>query len=384
MDLSGVISFEPSLPEGVEAASASSLPAAVEAALSVLPDGCARDGLGILVNDPQRHTDTRAVLQCLAGRVRLDRCRVRVATGSHRFAADRRRQFEGKLLDGLLAVPVAWHDPDAPAALDGPLLAIGSVEPHYFAGFTGAHKTCTIGFASCAEIEQNHALALSPQARPGRLAGNPVHEGILQLLGELERRTPVAAVNLVQAWRRILGAFGGRVGETHPPAAQLAGATFLRRIDSPADAVIAEVSGPLARSFYQADKGIKNNEWSVRDGGALVLLADCPDGIGQDDFVGLLREAPTYRQAVEIVRQRGYRLGDHKAVKLRYLTDPACRGVRVFVVSDGLTDADADVLGLARAASLEAALAAAGVDPRRHRVLRVADAGNLCVLPRGD
>ncbi|HAU38209.1 MAG TPA: hypothetical protein DCX07_10915, partial [Phycisphaerales bacterium] len=276
-----------------------SLAAAVHAALSVLPDGCARDGLTLLVNDPQRHTDTRAVLQCLAGCVRLDRCHIRVATGSHRFSMDLRRQFERQLLDGLPAVPVAWHDPDAPAAFDGPLLAIGSVEPHYFAGFTGAHKTCTIGFASCAAIERNHAFALSPSARPGRLAGNPVHEGILQMLGDLERRTPVAAVNLVQAGRRILGAFGGRVGETLSPAAQLAGATFLRQIDSPADAVVAEVSGPLARSFYQADKGIKNNEWSVRDGGTLVLLADCPDGIGQDDFVGLLRQAPTHRQAVE-------------------------------------------------------------------------------------
>jgi hypothetical protein len=53
----------------------------------------------------------------------------------------------------------------------------------------------------------------------------------------------------------------------------------------------------------------------------------------------------------------------------------------VFVVSEGLSDADAAVLGLRRAPSVAAALDVAGIDPAADRVLRVSDAGNTCLLP---
>jgi hypothetical protein len=68
-------------------------------------------------------------------------------------------------------------------------------------------------------------------------------------------------------------------------------------------------------------------------------------------------------------------------VRLRYLTDPACRAVRAYVVSDGLSPADAALPGLRKAPTVEAALAAAGIRPGRDSVLHVQDAGNLAVMP---
>jgi hypothetical protein len=67
-------------------------------------------------------------------------------------------------------------------------------------------------------------------------------------------------------------------------------------------------------------------------------------------------------------------------VRLRYLTDPACRGVRVWVVSPGLSGESAAVLGVHRADTVESALREAGVDPAGSDVYRVEDAGNTCVV----
>jgi hypothetical protein len=84
--------------------------------------------------------------------------------------------------------------------------------------------------------------------------------------------------------------------------------------------------------------------------------------------------------AVEIVRQRGYRLGDHKAVRLRYLTDPATRGVRVYIVSPGISADDAETLGIRKAVAVDAALREAGVAEQDARVYRIVDAGNTCCV----
>ena len=347
----------------------------------------------IVVNDPQRETRTAAVLARLRAALPAAAFRILVATGTHSFDAARRRAFEREVLSPAAAEQIAWHDCTAgdlasvpgPAAWrchpwlldEAPVLGIGSCEGHYFAGITGAHKTVTVGCAARDDVQANHANALSKDSRPGRLAGNPVHDGIAAMVASLEARRPLAAINLLQLEGRILSATAGTPLEALERIAPAVRSTYFRGIPSPADALVLATEGVLGRSFYQADKGIKNNEWAVRDGGCLVLLAPCPEGIGQDHFMSLLRECGDYASAVAQVARRGYRLGDHKAVKLRYLTD--VRGVRVFIVSADIARAEAEVMGMAKADDVEAALAAGGTDPGRDKVYRVADAANTCV-----
>ena len=57
-------------------------------------------------------------------------------------------------------------------------LAFGVVEPHYFAGWAGAHKTATVGVWDRATITANHEHALAPASQPLALDGNPVYDGL--------------------------------------------------------------------------------------------------------------------------------------------------------------------------------------------------------------
>ena len=60
-------------------------------------------------------------------------------------------------------------------------------------------------------------------------------------------------------------------------------------------------------------------------------VASAAGAQGITHFVELMREVKTYDEAIKLVEARGYALGDHKAVKLRNLTEK--RGVRVGLVS---------------------------------------------------
>ena len=68
------------------------------------------------------------------------------------------------------------------------LVIITSVEPHYFAGYTGGRKSFLPGVASFRTIEQNHRLAMRPDAQAIALDGNPVHEDMMDALQVVKER----------------------------------------------------------------------------------------------------------------------------------------------------------------------------------------------------
>lgn len=313
----------------------------------------------LAVNDPHRSTQTRPVLAALAKHAQVAGLRFRaiVAAGTHQFTDGERREFEHLtfLGCGLNVELIEWHDTmDAGSLVEIAgvrmhravaesrfLLPIGSVEPHYFAGLTGPHKTITVGCMSREDIERNHEGAMSADSEILRLAGNPVHDGIVDVLQGLQAagKALCAIGEIVYGDSIVATAAGGALSvlDALSPAVRN---IYVRRIAEPVDVLHLRVPLPLGRNLYQADKALKNNNGAVRDGGGIIVEGDCYEGIGPDAFMDLLRGSMGYESAMQTVLDRGYRLGDHKAVKLHHLMDPACRGVRVAVVSPNLQESD--------------------------------------------
>jgi nickel-dependent lactate racemase len=358
----------------------------------------------LVINDPFRTTQTRAALRALAeiaaGLPRPPRFEVLVATGTHSIPTAGRAAFERMTLQdcGLSLTGVTWHDCRAEeelASVGGVrmngrlvsarrLLAVGSVEPHYFAGFTGAHKTLTIGCMAHAAIEANHAGALDPASDLLCLRGNPVHEGIVRVLDGLKAAgKQIVAINQVVCGAELIAAAAGDPLETLDALVDTARRVYVHRLDRPVDVLHLRVPPPLGRNLYQADKALKNNHLAVRDGGGIILEADCQDGVGPDAFLNLLRRAPDYATACRIVEQEGYRLGDHKAVKLRHLNDPAQRGVHVALAARNVAVADAQAAGMRLFSSPQLALEALAAELQGplERGLIVEDAGVTCAVP---
>ena len=366
----------------------------------------ANEAVVLLVNDSHRATQTTMALAALAevleGWSRPPRFRALVATGAHRFSGQERRAFEAATFSEsrLDIEEVAWHDAnDAAVLVDVAgvrmhrwlatgrwLLPIGSVEPHYFAGVTGAHKTVTIGGLAREDIERNHAGAMDPAADVLRLGGNPVFDGMVEILTAMkagERR--LCAINEVVCGDLLLGAAVGDPLDTLDELLPVVRRVFVRQVTAPMDVLRLKVPWPLGRNLYQADKALKNNHRAVRDGGAILLEAECGEGVGPDAFLSLLRRANTYAEARRIVMKEGYRLGDHKAVKLRYLTDPAARDVHVALVSPYVLAPDAEAAGMRIFPDAAAAIEWLGdvVTGPFERGLVVEDAGVVSVTAAG-
>ncbi len=363
----------------------------------------AQEPILLVVNDGHRATKTRDALVALAKRVgrepKAPRFGALVATGTHRFETEERNRFERETFAGcgLHIADTAWHDasdPDNLRDIGGVymhrrltqsrfLLPIGSVEPHYFAGLTGPHKTVTIGCMAYADIERNHAGALDAASSILRLNGNPVFDNIARVLDTLRSHgKDICAIAQVIRGNVLCAAEVGdpldALDRLLPTVRQI----YVRQVPDPVDLLHLKVPPPLDRNLYQADKAVKNNHQAVRDGGGILLEADCTDGIGPDAFMNLLRRADTYAAATRIVANEGYRLGDHKAVMLRRLTDPAQRGVCVALVSNNVTDQEAKTAGMKAFRDARSAVEwlTTVVDPPPKRGLIVEDAGVVTVV----
>lgn len=352
-----------------------------------VPGGGARPLL-VVVNDPDRATLTGEALAVLRARAPGRPFEILVATGSHRWDAAARSAHEAPLLAAAAGGPcrIRWHDGhDAAACAPLPrtgrrlsrdyqalapaadVVAIGGVEPHWFAGLTGAHKAISIGLSPAEEIARNHRHAMSPLARPFALDGNPVFDDLRPVAEEA-----IALGGHVLAVQHCADRWvAGDPFATLRTLAEAARARWLRRVPRPLDFVVAHVEPPLSRTLYQAEKAVKHAEAAVRDGGRIALVAACEKGVGPPRFVEMMAQAPDSASMLAAIDRDGYRLGDHKALRLRRLLE---RGVRLAVVSRSLDPAHAALAGFEAVPSL-AGLSLAGegavVEDAAHCVLEV-------------
>ena len=180
------------------------------------------------------------------------------------------------------------------------VILIGGINFHYFAGFTGGRKSVCPGLASAKTIESTHMLAFDFErggrkagVGPGLLAGNAVHEECERVA---ELVAPAFGINtIVDERNRAVGVFCGDWRLAHRAACE----HYLKRhsfaIREKRDVVIASCGGfPHDINMIQAHKALDMAAHACNEGGTIILLAECRDGLGRSDFLQWF-EAPNSR-----------------------------------------------------------------------------------------
>jgi nickel-dependent lactate racemase len=191
---------------------------------------------------------------------------------------------------------------------------LGDVGFHYYAGYGGGRKSVLPAVCGEETIKQNHAMLLHTNSRTGNLEDNPVHRDMT----EAARLAKVDfIVNVVENKKgEIVKAFAGDLEQAFLEAVKLVDEMYRVTVDRRADILVVSAGGyPADMNLYQAYKGLDNVLDAVKRGGVIILVAECPEGHGNQvfyDWMGRLGDLKNVEREIK----RNFVLGGHKAYYL--------------------------------------------------------------------
>ena len=275
----------------------------------------AGDTVLIVVSDATRATGSAQIVNLLVRRliengIAAGDLAVIFATGIHRavrpqekaqlltsFIAQRIRTIDHNAYDAAQQMQIGTMERGAPVEVNRALknfskvILTGGVGFHYFAGFTGGRKSICPGLASAGTIEATHRLALDfarggrrEGVGTGRLGGNAVSEACERVANMIN---PAFSINaIVDEQGRVEKVFAGHWRAAHRRACEEYLSTHSQTISEKRDLVIVSCGGwPYDINLIQAHKALDMAAHACSDGGTIVFLAECADGLGRDDFL---------------------------------------------------------------------------------------------------
>jgi len=294
-----------------------------------------RNRVAIIVSDITRPCPSHKVLPPLVGELikqGLDKSNITIffATGMHRgHTADEQKVLAGQDIAGsfelidhnskdetnLVSLGKTRRGTDVSinrAVLDYDVrIGLANLDVHWFAGYSGGAKSLVPGMAAFSTIRQNHSLMLLPGAETGRADGNPVREDLEEAVGMTGLDFVVNVV--LNDNKEIVKVVAGDFVKAHRAGIPPNDYMYKVQIPERGDIVIATAGGhPKDINLYQAQKGLDNAACAVKDGGTIVLLADCKEGLGDATLESWLTEANSPDDIIERLK-KSFQLGGHKA-----------------------------------------------------------------------
>jgi lactate racemase len=362
----------------------------------------ANDTVLIVASDATRATGSSQIVNLLVRRliqngVQPGDIAIIFATGIHRpvrgdekselltpFIAQRIRTIDHDAYDPSQLIQTGLMQDGTPIQVNRALkeyakvILTGAVGFHYFAGFSGGRKSICPGLASARTVEATHMLALDFE-RGGRRAGvgtglldgNAVHEGCEYVAAMID---PVFSINAIVDERgHPEKIFAGHWRSAHARACADYIANHSLRIKEKREVVVLSCGGlPYDINMIQAHKALDIAAQACADGGIIVWLAECEDGLGRSDFLKWFEAADS--RALEHRLREAYEVNGQTAWAL--LTKTVRFRIRIITK---LSDDEVRRMRMTAAHSLKEALADVSPDAKGYLMPRGA-----ALLPVGD
>ena len=213
----------------------------------------------------------------------------------------------------------------------------GFIEPHFFAGFSGGPKGVLPALAGAESVLTNHGYDMisNPESTWGVTDGNPIWEEMRDVALMVN---PTFLLNVtLNEEHQITGVFAGDMLAAHAEGCAYVRKTAMVGVDEAYDLVVTTNSGyPLDQNLYQTVKGMSAANQIVREGGCIIMVAACADGLPEHgQYAALLAQAGSPQGVMDLISQPGFSVQDQWQVQIQALIQ---QKADVYVYSDGLTD----------------------------------------------
>ena len=305
------------------------------------PDGRPPGRAAVVFSDITRPTPNHILLPPLlaeledAGVRRADITLIN-ALGMHRpnTPEELQRMLGRQILDSYRVIQHDAYDPSqltrigtnergAAVSVNGEFLAAdvriltGFIEPHIFAGYSGGGKAVLPGVAGAETVVSNHGAEMiaDPKATWCSIEGNPIFQEIREV-GLSTRPTMLLNVTLNER-KEITAVFAGDLAAAHDAGIAFAEKAYVRRVPHEYDIAVASNLGyPSDINLYQSYKGLSVAAQAVRPGGAVVLAAECSDGLGLPHFRELLAARNSPGELIQMIQEPSFRHYDQWGVQV--------------------------------------------------------------------
>lgn len=211
-------------------------------------------------------------------------------------------------------------------------ICLGNIEYHYFAGYSGGAKAIMPGVSTRDAIQTNHTMMIEAAACTGNTNYNPVRD-------DLEEGARICGVDFIlnvvlDEHKNIVHAVAGDMIQAHRAGCDFLDTLYQKKITKKADIVVVSQGGyPKDLNLYQTQKALDNAQHAVKDGGIIILVGSCKEGLGEHTFEEWMLTAKKSGDLIERIK-REFKLGGHKAAAIAMVLEKA----KVFLVSE--MDAD--------------------------------------------
>jgi lactate racemase len=250
----------------------------------------------------------------------------------------------------------------------------GFIEPHFFAGFSGGGKAIMPGMAGLSTILSNHnaEMIADPNATWGTTWGNPIWEEIHEIALMIERKFLVNVT--LNKNKEITGIFCGDLDEAYSKGCEFVKRTSLVSVNELFEIVITTNSGyPLDINLYQSVKGMSAAAQIVKQKGAIIIAAECRDGIPEHGMYGnLLKTRKHPNELLDTILKRESACLDQWQVQIQAMIQSKAD---IYIYSDFLTNRQIRSAMLLPCRSIEATLV--------ELIAKYGPKARICVLPEG-
>lgn len=200
-------------------------------------------------------------------------------------------------------------------------ICLGNIEYHYFAGYSGGAKAIMPGVSTREAIQCNHSMMVEPEACAGNIGDNPIRQ-------DIEEAASICGVDFIvnvvlDEHKKIIRAVAGDVTKAHREGCEFLDTLYQKRIDKRADIVLVSQGGaPKDLNLYQTQKALDNSKHAVKDGGIIILVGSCREGLGEHTFEEWMTSAKEPGELITRVKA-DFQLGGHKAAAIAMVLEHA-------------------------------------------------------------